>query len=618
MVLMTGEERTGWEKQILILSSILFLLQIAVLWILVSHGFHSYLLIVAGSCTGTGVTTILLWYASRRGRRGIPGVSELSGCRWSANTQRILIILFFFFMTLGCLTLVFSHYSKPGWFYGCVSAAVGVLCLQSLFCQKNSSWLVLLEIWFLSVLIVISNQLVYPLGISLPDYPLHIGIIQEIQEDGVISEFSAFYSYFPVHHLLSAATGLLSGADPGWVYRITGAFLFTLGVFPVYSIGKRLGSERSGLVAAILYCCLDYLVMYGLHPEHSVYHNVYLLFAFFIVLLGLFVPDRGLLISFVLASIALLFTHHLSAVLFCVMLWCLVLVSYLYRPYPIVSRRVLFITLIITICVVCHFMYLSGMITNVTFTLQEYLKNVFSLGVDTASPVIEQPTVYDRLPLWVLAMNSVGSGILAGLSVSGAIITLFYKLQKYYLFCIIGVVMGIFILMGLFFRQVALLPDRIYPLVQMCCLVFLALVAVQYVTGTGSSAGTRNRVFLVVFVLGIMAFFSLGSTIAGFETSLFTSQEMAYRRLYTTVEEQAFPGWWFNHSGSLELQEFKGIKENVGNYSKFDVLSTRTGIFIPGTKFGQNQVIPPSKIHFSVLDDSSRVYSNGVIQVLVW
>jgi hypothetical protein len=66
------------------------------------------------------------------------------------------------------------------------------------------------------------------------------------------------------------------------------------------------------------------------------------------------------------------------------------------------------------------------------------------------------------------------------------------------------------------------------------------------------------------------------------------------------------------------LQEFKGVKENAGNYSKFDVLSTGMGIFIPGTKFGQNQVIPPSKIHFSVLDDSSRVYSNGVAQVLVW
>jgi hypothetical protein len=615
---MRGEKRTRWEKGIILFSSVFFLLQIAVLWTLIAHGFHSYLLIVAGSCTGTGITTILVWYTSREWRRGTSGVGEPSRYQWSANSQRILFILFFLFITVGCLTLISSHYSKPVWFYACVSAAIGVLCIQSYSCEKNSSWPVLIEIWLLSVLIVISNQLVYPLGITLPDYPLHMGIIQEIIKNGVISDFSAFYSYFPVHHLLSAATGLLSGADPGWVYRITGAFLFTLGVFPVYSIGKRFGSERSGLLAAILYCCLDYLVMYGLHPEHSVYHNVYLLFAFFIVLLGLFVPDRGLLISFVFASITLLFTHHLSAVLFCVMLWCQVLVSYLYQPYPVVSRRVLFIALIITTCVVCHFMYLSGMITNVTFTLQEYLKNVFSLGIDTASPVIEQPTVYDRLPLRVLAMNSVGSGILAGLSVSGVIITLFYKLKRYYLFFILGTVMCIFILMGIFFRQVALLPDRIYPLVQMCCLIFLALVAVQYVVGTGSSAGTRNRVFLVAFILGIMAFFSLGSTIAGFETSLFPSQEMAYRRLYTTTQEQSFPEWWIKHSGGIELQEFKGIKEDEGIYSKFDVLSTRTGIFIAGNKFGQNQMISPSKIQFSVLDDSSRVYSNGIVQVIVW
>jgi hypothetical protein len=84
-----------------------------------------------------------------------------------------------------------------------------------------------------------------------------------------------------------------------------------------------------------------------------------------------------------------------------------------------------------------------------------------------------------------------------------------------------------------------------YPFLQLFGLVFLGSAGVMWLVKVSNVTIKQNGLKLipVVAIVMCLSFFSLSSTIAGFETSLFVGEKTAYYKLYGTSQESYFDQW---------------------------------------------------------------------------
>jgi hypothetical protein len=242
----------------------------------------------------------------------------------------VLSILFFIFYSTSLLSLLQGYYTKDIGYYISISACFGILIAETFLYRKQiEGWFVLLKTFLLTINVIFSNHLIYPHGISLPDYSLHYTyFVVPILKTGHISNLTlGFYNVFSFHHLFAAEGALLTGYDPLAIYLLLGSLIFVLGVLFVFLIGKRFVNFQFGLVAALLYSCFDYATMYGGHPEHQTYSFAMALICFTVVLYTYRYQKFAFYVLFVLSTIALVMTHYLTAVLLFVLLSSLLIID---------------------------------------------------------------------------------------------------------------------------------------------------------------------------------------------------------------------------------------------------------------------------------------------------
>jgi len=538
------------------------------------------------------------------------------------ESRRIIVlasILFFIFFTISVVSLLWGYYSKSPWYFVFIAICTATIAVEIPFIQTEMCSAFNLFKSFLLVLnITMSNQIVYPQGIALPDFGLHFnGYVLPILATGVVPE--GVYQAFPAHHIFAAVSILLLGTDPKTTYLWLGCVVLCLGILFVYIIGKKFVNQKFGLFVAVLFTCLDYYIMYGSHPEHQAYNYAMTVILFAVIMFFYYSHDRRYIPLCLICMVAMIFTHHLSAVIVFLVLGAFILAELLIRYNdPQYTLKFWPVFIIFGVVLMAQWIYYSYAFNSAVGAIEAYTH-----AFQEVSANIITSTAYDQLSLTIIFLNSIGSCILIILGIIGVIIS-FKKKTLFNKFLIsLMIVLVLLLGVGIVFKQVALLPDRIYPFIQVFALVFLAAEGIIFFLNVLHKNSTRILALISLFLW--LSFFSCASTIAGFETSPFVNEQISYFKDYSTYQEEYSGAWNTNYFPAksetmnafpLNDQGILMINEIPNNtFLTYDKLYLRNG-FISATgshHMGQYIFRKMKPEESNKLDVYGLFYMNGIV-----
>ncbi len=528
-------------------------------------------------------------------------------------------IIFWVFFSLSIFSLLFTIYSKNFVYFVSIGICTAITALQILLVSSKGRMAInLLQSFFITLNITLSNQIIFPDGIGLPDTGLHFDkIVMYILDTGFIPTNVVNYTYFPYHHLFSSVGILLAGSEAKITYFCLGGFIVSLGIFFVYLIATRIVNQEFGLFCAVLFPTLDYYIMYGSHPEHQAFNFALSIVFFAVILLFYFSNDKRFMILSTILMISMVFTHHFSAVIILIILGSLLIVelfkknaypSYIPRFFPLVS--------IFGIVLLIQWIYYSNIFGSFIGILTAYQSAFQNINVNVVSQ-----SAYDTIPLITIFVNSLGSGVLILFASVGCILFCKERDIIYHFIIAIAITTSFLLGIGLLFKQVGLLPDRLYPYLQIFSLVFLGAAGFRYCIGKIKS--NRKKAISIFVIIFFLSFFSYSSTIAGFETSLFVDENLSYYKLFSTPQERFFLNWQHKTIGeNINLLEIPLTSNGLINtseipdksYISFNNLFLKTGfIRHTGYHMGEYQFIKIKQSEIQKMDVFERLYSNGIV-----
>ena len=497
--------------------------------------YFSYIFMVIAAAIGVLLFIVFDRYFTKEEMDASFGLSDDR----SHNLRLITSILFFIFYGLSFLTLLQGFYTKTIWYYVFISLCVGIIAIEILLVKTKTQGATNLIKSFLLVLnVTLSNQILFPYGISLPDLSYHLRILFPIVNNGYIPQTGG-YEYFPCHHILAAANILICGSDPKMTYLYLGGFVICLGMLFVFMIGREFVNLKFGLFAALIYVCLDYLIMYGSHPVHQAYNYSLSIMLFAVVLYVYKKRDPRFTAFYPILVTTMVFTHHYSAMIILIVLSSLIIVEIFQRVKESDYKfRFLGLIQIYVVILFAQWMYYSNRMGSFAGILKAY-SDAFAKGTES----LIMATAYDQLPIGTLFLNTLGSSILIILSVIGFLY--FFKKRSFFnrVIMMTTVTLAILLGIGIVLKVPQLLPDRMYPFLQLFGLVFLGSAGIVWILGNVNLKENRFKIVPVIVLIMCLSFFSLSSTIAGFETSLFVGEETAYSKVYGTPHESYFNEW---------------------------------------------------------------------------
>jgi len=640
-------------------AGILVLLFLAIIAILQLH-YYSILFPVLFGILGLIIFIVIDWlsdsHLKENGEIG-PDKSPSKNCNLPVSFN-ILTILFLSLFSLSLFSLFLEEYTKTVAYYLCISLCAGILIIEILrYRTLIQGYGILLKATLLSINILFANHLIFIHGISLPDLGLHFNIfVRSILDTGHLSNNPIGpYGIFSIHHIFASEIAIMTGYNPLSIYLLFGSFIVAIGVLFVFIIGKRFVNFQFGLVAAVLFTCLDYYLMYGEHPEHQAYNYGFALICFTIILYTYRFQKPAFYILFAFSAVAMTLTHHLSAAIVFVTVSSLVIIDI----YHSIQKRNLsipskYIAVTVSLLLFCALIFVSNNnpVQYVISVFKPYFMDTYSLVANllvapspiapvpatlvpvTPAPVTSvpvtippppyvPPTGYDKLSLITLFENTLGSSLLVLISIWG-FCSCIKKRSWFGDFSILnGMILSVLLGLGILFSYVFFLPDRLYPFLQIFSLVFLGAFGILWLHDAAPSGKKTLAVGCICILVTMMSFFSLASIIDGFETSPFVGDEVAYPKLYTTSQDVSFGAW----SNSFILPDNRkevvsavnatgiiNIDNIFGNhYAVFDNSLIKTGLIKSGGKFGQHSFTTIKNGQLPFENTYSSYYENGHI-----
>lgn len=653
---------TAGIKNIVSIEYLALIVFIIILMVIYRIGFNSYIFLIIAAIVGVIVYIILNKFFKVRKHRLLIGIPPLT-----CNRIRLsLSILFFLSYGLSIITLLQGFYTKTVWYYILIALCTGAIAAEIFFVETRAQgYTNLLKSFMLVLNITLSNQIVFSYGIGLPDMASHVDIISSIINSGYVPNTNfGYYQFFPAHHILVAIDSIISAINVKTFYCYLGGVCVSTGILFVFIIGYRFINLRFGLLCSLIYISLDYLIMYGSHPVHMSYIYLFSIAILTYAFLFYLKRDIGYLIIFTISAISLNFMHHFSALIVLIVLLTIAVLQ-LVRSTLLkkISLELPLVTAIFTIILVLQWTFYSGMFGSIllmTDTITSTLPSGSTISNNGNNTVVSsnnsissantltmikplsaisnsiiKPMAYDKLPLITIFFNTLGSDILIILSIIG----LFYFIKTASFFkqsiTIICMVLGFLLGIGLIINQFWLLPDRMYPFLELFGMVFLVAGALYWVAGQDKNSNGYSlkgkKIFslsmiLVIIVIMCLAFFTSSSTIEGFETSIFIDSSIAYQKLYDTPHEISLKQWVLEYvpdtkkmlntlpideKGNVDLSDI-----NNDSFVVFNKFYLKTGYSIEyGPHLGQYYFITLDENKFKVLDEKARYYSNGMIEL---
>jgi len=619
----------------------IFLLLVAISLVLYSLGYFEYFLLPISAAIGAMLFIIFRkTFTSNELSLNVPRLTESK----QHTLRLILSILFFIFYGLSLLALLQGFYTKTALYYISIALCAGLIAIDILFVNTRAQGNVNLLKSFLLVLnITLTNQIIFPYGIGLPDSNYHIfDMVIPIISDGHVP-LGYSYSNFPAHHILVAVNSLISGIDPRMLYYLLGGFVMSLGLFFVFLIGKRFVNLKFGLFAALIYTSCDYLMHWASHPTHMTYTYFLALAIFAITLYTYHKKDPNFVIFFIILATTMIFTHHFSSAVILVMLAAMLLVELLdYIKARDYRFQIHGLAIIFFVAFFAHWMYVSAMMG----TLVNVIKVYYDAFTQEAITSITLTTTLAGLPFENLLLNEIGSCILIILSTIGFLH--FFKHSSPFKKFVIALVAVLLLLMvtEILMKESYLESHRLFAFIQEFSLVFLAGCAIMWML-----SNFKKLKPLPIILIICLFFFSLASLIHGEETSLFKG-DRAYWKLYETPNERHSAIWAKQHISddsslirslsfrsptidiSTEKLPVKEVEDSLNHeILVMDLQQLPEGSFIIFSQFDINIGFPyrrvePGKYYtggtsYNRLDESAigsleeeeKLYDNGMVSI---
>lgn len=521
-----------YKSYLSLLKYFLIISLIATLIVLVKVSYNSYVFLVLFALIGIFISLITE-------NRDISITSKIIPV-YEKKYKLITNIVFYILLTFLILSLTFDAFSKPFIFYVLLSFCSALIGLEIfLFTGKDNPNSILIKCYILCIILFFSNQIVYPLGIGGSDSYSHFSTIQGILKTNYIPE-GAVYASFPFHHILVSINSIISSLEYRILYYTIGTFLMSLNLLVAYLIGSKFLNQKFGLIVALIYPFNDYILFWSTHGAQLTYVLPLMLFLFAVILFKIKKPCIGYSIVSLIFIFSIIFAHHYSSMIFIFILLSLFVgeeLSHFKIGNGRKSYNVLFLIFIVALLI--HWMYYSNLLSTFSNIIEAYI-NAFSADALREGSSIAQATRYDNLPLSTLFLNTLGSNIILMLSAYG----FFLFAKKRTMFCntinILLIIFSILIVLGIFIDLHYLLPNRLYAFMQLFGLLFLSSETIFLIQK--KARGYNIFIILYILILLLVPFFSTSSTIAGFETSLFTGNQ-PYVKLFETPQEIYSQKW---------------------------------------------------------------------------
>ena len=590
--------------------------------------YFSYILLVFAAIIGVLFFIVFNKFLARDEQLSLFNISD-------DKLRRIQLIssaLFFLFYGLSALTLLDGFYTKTIWYYVFISLCFGVLAFEILLVKtKTQGNLIFFKSLLLILNITLSNQILFPYGIGLPDSNYHLNrLVIPIVNYGTVSAGSGTYVSFPGHHILIAINSIILHTDPRLTYLYLGSLIMpVIGLLFVYLIGQKFENQKFGLFAALIYASSDYLTNWSSHPSQMAFIYPLALMILAIILYRYKDRDWRYSIFFPILVISMIFSHHFSAmiVLLILMAFAIVEITYSFKDskYLFIFPRLVILYLVILFT---QWMYHSRLIGGLVNIIVSYTE---SISQDIATSGVA-PTNYDTLPIYTIFVNEIGSGILIFVSVIGFLY--FFSNRTFFRDIVMTSTIIFTILMGIgvVYSEPYLLPHRIYAFLQEFSLVFLASSTIMRLQ-VHTKKLKLISCFFIVGLFVFLSFFSLSSTIAGFETSQFIGDQ-GYQKLYDTPFEKysrewinAYTPFNSNITNRAPIKEGYNSKsylvdgdnitmDNFIRFSKFDMITGFSyGVRVGTSHIGYHKYIKLDENSVGPLNLYNNYYNNGMIDI---
>jgi len=584
--------------------------------------YFSYIFMVLAAIIGV---LLFITFVKREKKKEEIEVFEPLEIRNRSVVKYVLNILFFVFYGLSFLALLQGFYTKTIWYYIFISLCAGLVATEILIVKtKTEGTINLIKTFLLGLNVFLSNQIVFPFGIGMPDAGYHIReMILPIVKTGYIPPDSS-YSSFPGHHILAAMNSLIMSVDPGMMYFYLGGIVMSAGILFVFLLGRKFIGLRVGLLAALIYTGCDRLIVFASHPCQMSFTLPLGIMIIAIILYMCPTGKPGFGVLFPILVTSLIFTHHYSPMVVSIVIVSILIAEIVQHiKSPSQSWKIPTLFLLFIIILFSHWMYISNMFGGFVGIIQAY-NTAFSSETSIMTPMI-----YDTLPIKTIFLNTLGSNVLMMLSVMGFLY--FFRCASFFknVVMISSITILLLVSVGIVINEVFLLPQRLYPFLQELGLVFLASTAILHLFK--SDGAKYIKPFIAVTLIVCFVFFSSASTISGFETSPFVGNQ-AYDKMYRTPHESYSEQWVEAHisnnstaykSTELPLTGESSIDhQNITEdswivFSKFYFKAGLPSRRVPGTghHFGGETRIKFDEEELYLLDEYNQYYDNGMVDL---
>ncbi len=538
---------------------------------------------------------------------------------------QIINVLFVISFTGSVACLLLETFNKSIWYYVFIAFCIFLLGVELLHWNtKNSDVSFLVKTALLILNVLFSNQIAFPGGIFQLDGPMHIlRFITPILETGAIQNdgLDPLYQSLPIHHILSVETTILCGSDVLMTYIYLGAVLIGFSGFCLYLIGKTYRSKIFAGIVLLLFLGLDYYVMYGTHPEHSAYNFGLSLIPIFVAYLYFKNGNVRYLVLFVVSDLAITFTHHFTAICVLFAVLCMWLATLYLREVHLLTRKDIYLLpVIVSLCLILlHWLYANALFMRFIGLTDTYISTILSIFESGGGSGLSGGVAYDAYPITQIFINTLGGCLLIIVSMVG-LVSYFKKKDLFssatiLIACVLSVLLGF----GIVLSVMGLMPDRLYPFLQVLTLVFFA--AEGSLILFSSSKPSWGKIGLCLFI-SLLCFFSLTSTISGFETSPY-ADGMYYPKLYHPPQDSLAGDWEGEYIPKFvsvssrpsftENGNVADVSQNpANNLIYIDIFNKKVGYnIINASYYGQKRIVHLSESDFKILDMYDKYYENG-------
>jgi hypothetical protein len=245
----------------------------------------------------------------------------------------ILSIVFLILVSASLFLYSMNLYQRTPLYFITIALLAGVISIEIVYKrEKDSSWLILMKIFFLSLIVRYGIFYNYPSIMGYDAY-WHVKMADLTTFQSHIPPFEIInkYYYYPILHLFIAMSKLIFGIEIKNAVFLSIGFSGILALMFIYYIGKSIASKQVGLMAALLASLSNQLIVTGLTnitPGSLVL--VYLLIVLCLLLKKDTETPQTTLLRIVLALLIII-THQLTSLVVFLSLTSLCIGKFIYK-----------------------------------------------------------------------------------------------------------------------------------------------------------------------------------------------------------------------------------------------------------------------------------------------